>query len=165
MFDSSEAFRLGDFILEYDIQAAVNRISLTDFGMAFQHRATFNGRLRTTGGRFLLKTENLEFNPKMFAQVDEATRVGIIRHELCHYHLYRQHKGYKHIDQDFKHLLKQVGGLRYAPRLTPTKPIRIWVYRCENCGQEGLRRRRFDTSRYVCGRCGGHFALIGQRSA
>jgi len=151
--------------LKYDIQAAVGRISLRDFGWAFDHRATFNNRLRSTGGRFILRTENLEFNPKMFAQVDETVRTGIIRHELCHYHLYRQHKGYRHIDRDFKQLLQRVGGLRYAPRLTPVKPIHLWIYRCENCGQEGMRRRRFDTNRYVCSRCGGHFVLVGQRSA
>ena len=40
----------------------------------------------------------------------------IVRHELCHYHLYFQGKGYKHADRDFKDLLAKVDGLRYRPQ-------------------------------------------------
>ena len=36
--------------------------------------------------------------------------IGIIKHELCHYHLHLEGKGYQHRDKDFKELLKKVGG-------------------------------------------------------
>ena len=34
--------------------------------------------------------------------------ISIIKHELCHYHLHQEGKGYKHRDQDFKDLLKKL---------------------------------------------------------
>lgn len=98
-----------------ELQAWVERVSLADFHLPFRHRATFNARLRITGGRFNLRDENLDFNPSMFATITVAQQLGIIRHELVHYHLYRAHQGYKHRDADFKQLLAAVGGSRYAP--------------------------------------------------
>ncbi len=41
--------------------------------------------------------------------------IGIIKHELCHYHLHRLGLGYQHKDRDFKTLLQKVGGSCYAP--------------------------------------------------
>ena len=73
------------------LQQMVERISKESFGIPFLHKATFNPRLRTTGGRYLLRSHNLEFNPKHYDEygLDELT--GIIKHELCHYHfIYRE---------------------------------------------------------------------------
>ena len=49
---------------------------------------------------------HLDFNPKM---ANRAEFDGIILHELVHYHLYDQQRGYKHKDREFKDLLAQVG--------------------------------------------------------
>ena len=146
-----------------EIQAETMRISREFFGRTFKDQAFFNARLKTTGGRFNLRTHNIDFNPRMFAQVDNEVRVGIIKHELCHYHLYMQHKGYKHADKDFKVLLAAVGGSRYAPRIQPVATQKYWVYLCGRCGQQSMRKRRFNTTRYVCARCGGRFRLVGQK--
>lgn len=138
------------------------RVSLTDFHQPFQHRATFNARLKTTGGRFNPQTCYLDFNPHLFARLTPDEQVGIIRHELCHYHLYRAKAGYRHRDADFKQLLKQVNGLRYAPAMPATTG---WQYQCRHCGVMIVRRRRFNVSRYVCRRCRGPFILLGQVGA
>ncbi|KRN23578.1 hypothetical protein FC75_GL001434 [Lacticaseibacillus camelliae DSM 22697 = JCM 13995] len=97
-----------------ELQALVEQVSLKDFHRPFVHQARFNGRLRTTGGRFHLPDENLDFNLRLFDAADSQVQLGIIKHELCHYHLYRAHRGYRHRDADFKHLLAAVGGLRYG---------------------------------------------------
>lgn len=77
----------------------------------------FNNRLRTTGGRYHLETHE-----------------GVIKHELCHYHLHRGGKGYRHGDQEFKTLLQKVQGLRHTPSIE-VKQERIlrWAYRCQGC--------------------------------
>ncbi|MFP3491042.1 SprT family protein, partial [Staphylococcus sp. SIMBA_130] len=77
---------------------------------AFRHKAMFNARLKTTGGRYMLRSHNLEFNQKHYDEFGQDELIGIIKHELCHYHLHLQKKGYKHQDKDFKRLLKDVGG-------------------------------------------------------
>lgn len=142
------------------LQAWVERVSLADFHRPFLHRATFNARLRTTGGRFNLRDENLDFNPSMFATITAAQQLGIIRHELVHYHLYRAHRGYKHRDADFKQLLAAVGGSRYAPSIAQREPR--YVYVCTQCGQQYPRQRRINVRRFGCGRCGGRLKLLSQ---
>lgn len=144
-----------------ELQSLVEEVSARDFGRPFTDQAVFNGRLRTTGGRFFPRDMHLEFNTRMFAAVDQTTRVGIIRHELTHYHLYREHRGFKHGDRDFRIMLQQVGGLRYAPSLTPRTPTATLLYRCTRCGTEYPRRRHINTDRYVCSRCQGRLALVG----
>lgn len=140
-----------------ELQGLVEQISLTSFNQPFRNRAVFNSRLRTTGGRFMLNDQHLDFNPRLFAQADGAVQAGIIKHELCHYHLYRAHRGYRHRDADFKHLLHQVGGLRFAPTLTQIQPR--YVYVCERCGQTYPRQRQINLRKYRCGRCRGKLYL------
>ena len=86
----------------------VKRVSLEDFGWEFRHQAYWNKRLRTTGGRFFPKDGHLDFNPKIYETFGLETFRKIVRHELVHYHLYYQGKGYRHGDRDFKDLLKQL---------------------------------------------------------
>lgn len=104
------------------LQGLVEKISSEDFGRKFKHRAFFNGRLRTTGGRYRLQDHDIEINPKMLTEHGSNVLIGIIKHELCHYHLHLEGKGYKHKDPEFKALLKKVDGLRYAPELKSEKP-------------------------------------------
>lgn len=141
------------------LQQRVQTLSQTFFGRPFRHQATFNSRLKTTGGRYLLQTHHLEFNPKM---ADLPAFDGIIKHELVHYHLHLSGSGYRHSDQAFKQLLNQVGGARFAPRLTPPKPSRPrWTYRCLN-GHVIVRQRRIQVEKYRCGQCQAHLEFIGE---
>lgn len=143
------------------LQQLVVQISTRDFHQPFRHRAYFNARLRTTGGRYQLASHNIDINPKMLTDFDEATLVGVIKHELCHYHLHLAGGGYRHRDADFKRLLAQVGGSRYAP--TPKKrPQRVirYAYQCQRCGLVYYRQRRMNTQRYTCGRCRGPIKLV-----
>ena len=120
------------------LQGLVEKISSEDFGRKFKHRAFFNGRLRTTGGRYLLKDHDIEINPKMLTEHGSNVLIGIIKHELCHYHLHLEGKGYKHKDPEFKALLKK----------------------CEKCGMLYQRKRRVNTARFVCSKCRGNIKLI-----
>lgn len=139
----------------------VQQVSLEDFGKPFRHWAVWNSRLRTTGGRFFPKDGHLDFNPKMYREVDELTFRKIVRHELCHYHLYFEKKGYKHGDRDFQDLLAQVDGLRYAPRLAGATSA-VYHYQCQACQQAYHRKRWVDVIRYRCGRCRGSLVLLNQ---
>ncbi len=97
----------------------------------------------------------------MLTEHDTQTLEGVIKHELCHYHLHLLHRGYRHRDAEFKQLLAQVGGARYAPAAQKTaKSSKIVIYKCSDCGQVYPRRRRMNTARYVCRRC--HGRLIYQ---
>jgi SprT-like protein len=144
-----------------ELQQLVEEVSVASFHRPFENHATFNARLRTTGGRFLLKTQALDFNPHLFEAVSRAEQVGVIKHELCHYHLYRQHLGYQHRDADFKRLLASVGGSRFAPALPRQAK---YVYQCQTCGQQYPRQRQLNVRRYACGRCGGKLRLVPQRT-
>ncbi|MDN6164415.1 MAG: SprT family protein, partial [Tetragenococcus halophilus] len=100
-----------------NLQQLVEEVSLQHFDRPFNHKATFNKRLKTTGGRYHLQTHDLDFNPKVLEKAGETAFIGVIKHELCHYHLHLSGHGYQHKDKAFKQLLQKVGGLRYTPSL------------------------------------------------
>ncbi len=144
---------------EFQLQALVEKLSLDFFHKPFTHKALFNNRLRTTGGRYLLKSHNIEINRKYLEQLGEEELIGIIKHELCHYHLHIEGKGYQHRDQDFKKLLKEVNAPRFC-HVLPERPVtkrsyKLHFYKCSNCGLVFKRKRSINLLRYVCGKCRG----------
>lgn len=78
---------------EQELQMLVEELSITYFSQAFLHKATFNSRLKTTGGRYHLSSHNLDFNPRILEIYGRDELVGVIKHELCHYHLHLQGSG------------------------------------------------------------------------
>lgn len=146
---------------EKELQVLVENISIEFFGKPFVHIARMNQRLRTTGGRYLLQTHDLEFNPRVLERYGMEELIGVIKHELCHYHLHIEGKGYQHKDEDFKLLLKETGGNRYVKDLrneTESRPN--YIYHCKECQYKYLRKRKLNTRKYVCGHCRGKLALV-----
>ncbi len=142
-----------------ELQAWVERVSLESFGVPFRHRASFNARLSSTGGRYFTHTHDIEINPHQLAENGREEVEKIIKHELCHYHLHLAGKGYKHRDPDFKTLLRHVGGSRFCSALQSrggrkTQPYR-YVLLCQECGMKYMRKRKVDTRRFRCGKCRG----------
>ncbi|WP_126425063.1 SprT family protein [Brevibacillus marinus] len=147
---------------DQQLQVLVEQISLAYFGRPFRHRARFNPRLRTTGGRYLLTSHDIELNPLHLREHGEAELIGIIKHELCHYHLHLAGRGYRHKDGDFRRLLSQVGGSRYCKQVGNKARASAFKYelRCLACGMSYKRKRKMNPARYVCGRCRGRLQLL-----
>ncbi|WP_223069085.1 SprT family protein [Paenibacillus caui] len=145
-----------------ELQAWVEDVSLRWFGRAFRHRATFNARLRSTGGRYFMKSHDIEINPKQLEHYGKEETEKIIKHELCHYHLHLLGLGYRHRDADFKKLLAKVGGGRFCQSLPGTQrrplPYRYELV-CQSCGMKYARKRKIDPKRYRCGKCAGQLKL------
>ncbi|SDH80728.1 SprT-like protein [Alteribacillus persepolensis] len=137
-------------------------ISTQYFAKPFLHKAVFNRRLRTTGGRYLLHSHHIEINPKHYERFGREELVAILKHELCHYHLHLEGKGYQHKDRNFKDLLEQVGGARHCKTIPELQNRRktIHLYQCLECEQTFRRHRRMDTAKYVCGICRGKIKKI-----
>jgi SprT-like protein len=141
-----------------ELQAWVERVSLASFGLPFRHRARFNRRLRSTGGRYFTHSHDIEISPAQLEAFGADEVEKIIKHELCHYHLHILKRGYRHRDDDFKRLLKQVGGSRYCRTLPSRAPKRLpYRYKlvCTGCSAEYLRKRKLDVRKYACGKCRG----------
>lgn len=137
-----------------ELQKLVERISLEFFYKSFRHKATFNKRLRTTGGRYLLGTHNIELSWFYYQSFGEEELIGVIKHELCHYHLHLEGRGYQHRDADFKYLMKQVGAPRFC-KVVPKSEIMYKEYQCVDCVHIFYRKRSVNTQKYVCGKCRG----------
>ncbi|MCJ8008519.1 SprT family protein [Lederbergia wuyishanensis] len=142
-----------------ELQILTQDISTRFFLKPFKHMAYFNPRLRTTGGRYMLSTHHIEINRQYYEEHGFDELVGIIKHELCHYHLHIEGKGYKHRDKDFRELMQKVGAPRHCTPLKKSierkSPLKVYFYKCINCGQGYQRQRRVNTRRFVCGKCGG----------
>jgi SprT-like protein len=147
-------------ISDEQLQLLVEEISNRFFHKKFQHQAFFNRRLKTTGGRYHLRSHNLDFNPKVFELYGQEELVKVIKHELCHYHLHLAKKGYQHKDADFKQLLKATGGSRYVRPLVEQKPQSYHQYQCEKCRTLILRKRKVNTAKFVCGKCQGRLIEV-----
>lgn len=137
------------------LQQLVCTVSNRFFQKAFVHEALFNKRLKTTGGRYLLSTHNIEVNPKSFELFGEEEVIQIIKHELCHYHLHIEGKGYQHRDRDFKELLKKVDAPRFCSSISNKleESEKRHLYTCSECGVSYRRKRRLNTEKYRCGKC------------
>lgn len=148
-----------------ELEELVKSISLKYFNKPFKHVAHFNHRLRTTGGRYHLKSHHLDFNPKILEVFGLSVFIDIIKHELCHYHLHLEDRGYRHRDADFRKLLDKVGGLRYTPSIELEEGILLrWTYKCEACKKIYHRKRKFDVQRFVCSHCHGKLRLEGRET-
>lgn len=141
---------------EHELQQLTQEISRSSFHREFTHKITYNRRLRSRGGRYLLKTGNIEINPLVEQELGLEALVGVIKHELCHYHLHQTGGGYRHRDADFKRLLRQVGGSRFVERMKEP----AFLYECVECHHHYPRMRKMNTNRYVCGKCRGKLILL-----
>ncbi|MBA4544144.1 MULTISPECIES: SprT family protein [Thermoactinomyces] len=145
---------------DQELQKRVETLSLQHFGLPFRHLARFNPRLRTTGGRYCLGSHAIEMNPRYLEEHGEEIFQKMILHELCHYHLHLQGKGYQHRDADFRYWLQRVGGLRHAPALQSLQSRKPkYVLICVECRQVYYRQRRVDLRKYRCGVCRGPLKL------
>ncbi len=151
---------------DLELQRLVEEISQKEFGKPFRHKAYFNSRLKTTGGRYMLSTHHIEINRKYLEQLGHQELCGIIKHELCHYHLHIEGKGYKHRDQDFKTLMRAVGAPRFCSPLPGDNQQngkkKVIIYSCKSCGQKYHRRRNINTQKYVCGKCRGKLVKLDE---
>lgn len=138
----------------------IDQISKDYFDKPFIDEVVMNNRLRTTGGRYIPAKRRIELNPKYLSELGEKEFIGIIKHELCHYHLHIEGKGYKHRDPEFRSLLKKTGSPRFCQALPSKTQERNHIYMCSQCGVEYKRVRRVDTKRYRCGRCKGQLKKI-----
>lgn len=146
-----------------ELHSLVCKISETIFGKAFLHQAYFNSRLKTTGGRYMLRTHHIEINPKALQLHGIGELEGIIRHELCHYHLHIEGKGFKHRDKDFRNLMKETNAPRFCANLGVAKRKindKLYIYGCISCGQLYRRKIRLNTSKYRCSKCSGGLKIV-----
>lgn len=146
---------------DIELQKWVERVSLTSFGWLFRHQAIFNNRLTSTGGRYFTKSHHIEISRRQLVAFGPEEVERIIKHELCHYHLHLQRRGYRHRDADFRQLLAQVGGSRYCsaiPGASRPEPYRYKIV-CSSCGMTYMRKRRLDVRKFACGRCRGKLKL------
>jgi len=145
-----------------ELQRWVESVSLTAFGIPFRHRARFNGRLRTTGGRYFLRSHHIEISPHQLAVHGAEETERIIKHELCHYHLHLAGRGYRHRDAEFKRLLAHVGATLHCKTLPGARrslPVKYYLV-CRDCGMSYPRKRKADPRRYACGKCRGKLRLV-----
>ena len=149
-----------------ELTKLIAKISRDVFGKAFRHQGIFNSRLRTTGGRYLLSSHNIEINPASYNKFGYDELIGIIKHELCHYHLHLEGKGYKHRDKDFRKLLQETGSPRFCSLLTEKRRQTngFYLYECISCKSEFPRKIRMNTAKYRCGRCSGKLRMKREKN-
>lgn len=137
------------------LQTLAQTISTASFHRPFLHCISFNKRLRAVAGRYLPHTHNIEISWRYYVAYGTEQLSPVILHELCHYHLHVQGRGFRERDADFLRLLSTVGAPKYGlPLPSPGRPFR-YVLKCTACHTRYNRKRFLDPQKYRCGRCGG----------
>ncbi|MFC3039285.1 SprT family protein [Virgibacillus xinjiangensis] len=149
-----------NLLTQKGLHQLVDHLSREYFSKPFLHEVRFNSRLRTTGGRYIPAKKLMELNPKYAEEMDRFELEGIIKHELCHYHLHIEGKGYRHGDPEFKRLLRQTGSPRHCNPLPSQENRHKHIYRCTKCKTEYRRVRRVDVKKYTCGKCKGKLTAV-----
>ncbi|MHA6259814.1 SprT family protein [Sporosarcina sp. CAU 1771] len=144
-------------MMESELQALIEETSIKVFRKPFLHLARHNKRLRTTGGRYLLTDHSIEINPAVYKMHGLEELIGVIKHELCHYHLHIEGKGYKHRDADFRKLLAATSSPRFCKPLLERnqKSLTFYIYKCSSCQLKYHRKRKVDIHKFRCGKCAG----------
>ncbi|SFB38975.1 SprT-like protein [Lentibacillus halodurans] len=148
-----------DLMDEKELNELVQKLSIKFFGKRFDDQVKYNHRLRTTGGRYIPAKRTIELNPKFVLEFEDEEVIGILKHELCHYHLHIEGKGYKHGDRDFKNLLKETGSPRHCSPLPSSEKRFKYTYECKNCHHVYKRVRKVDVKKYRCGKCRGELIM------
>jgi SprT-like protein len=144
-----------------ELKQLTRQLARQFFGQDFPFAVRFNYRLKTTGGQYHLKDHHIDINPLMLEEFDQATLEGVIKHELVHYFIHMMGEKPEHRNPHFQQLLRQVGGLRYAPATSKRKISQpALIYQCQRCGQRYPRKRRVNLNKYVCSRCRGRLKLL-----
>ncbi|MHA6253000.1 SprT family protein [Oceanobacillus sp. CAU 1775] len=149
-----------ELMSQVELQKIVDEISKEYFHKPFIDDVRFNPRLRTTGGRYIPAKRLIELNPKYLLETDIEEFRGIIKHELCHYHLHIEGRGYKHGDADFKNLLKATNSPRFCKPLPSQATTYKYLYACLDCKEKYKRKRRVDIKKFRCGKCQGKLKLM-----
>ncbi len=147
-------------INQAELEKLTNDLSEQFFDKTFVDSVRFNHRLRTTGGRYIPAKRVIELNPKYFTELGYEEFVGIIKHELCHYHLHIEGKGYQHRDPEFKQLLKKTNSPRHCNPLPSMEDDFKYLFQCESCHHLYKRKKRMNVKKYRCGKCKGKLTPI-----
>ncbi|HLR14728.1 MAG TPA: SprT family protein [Bacillota bacterium] len=132
----------------------IQELSIKYFQKPFVDQGRYNNRLRTTGGRYIPGKRVIEINPKYVKEKLYDEVIGIIKHELCHYHLHIEGKPFGHGDRTFKELLRKTNSPRFCkPLPSSVKKEVIHTYTCTTCNSTYYRRRRVNVEHVRCGRC------------
>ena len=135
-------------------------LALKYFERPFQAEMVFNGRLRTTGGRYIPSKRLIEINKKYLDELGIEELEGIIKHELCHHFLHIDQKPFHHRSKEFRALLRQTGSPRHCRMLPSTENERKYKYTRKLCAMIYRRKRRVNTNRYSCGKCRGKLVSV-----
>lgn len=148
-------------LCDEELTRLIQKLSIKHFQKPFVDQGRYNSRLRTTGGRYIPRKRLIEVNPKYVTEKLYNEVIGIIKHELCHYHLHIEGKPFGHGDATFKELLRKTSSPRFCkPLPSSIKTEVIHTYTCTTCSTMYYRKRRVNVKRVRCGKCSSKITYV-----
>ena len=162
-----------------DLMHAIAAKVFADTGCdPFHIEFSWNKRMTRTAGMARLTTFEIDLSAKTFAVIDDAERVDIVIHEVCHLIAYSIYglsiAGHGH---EWKALMRKAGGkpIRYLGASTSKKmdavvTVRRYEYACRGCSAKSYIRatdhKRFQRyySQVVCNGCNGSVVLTSKKA-
>lgn len=157
-------------LTQYQLEKYAEKFLKDNYNMKLLVPLKINGRLRTTCGRFVYTKyvnsnkpsvpKSVEINKYFLENNEPAVVLDVLRHELVHYALFMQGKPHKDGHPVFENELKRLGIVsqdtidKYSIK---SKPVKIRIYECVNCGHKYKRQRAlaYGGKYHRCGYCEG----------
>jgi SprT-like protein len=140
-------------LTQYQLEMYARKFLQENYNMQLVVPLKLNGRLRTACGRFVFTRYRsgkpdtpkvVELNKYFFENNEPTVVLDVLRHELVHYALFMQGKPHNDGHPVFEKELKRLGivSQKTIDKYTiQSKPIRVSIYQCVECGTEFKRQR------------------------
>ena len=155
-------------LTQYQLEKYAEKFLKDNYNMKLLVPLKINSRLRTTCGRFVYTQyvnkpstpKSVEINKYFLENNEPAVVLDVLRHELVHYALFMQGKPHRDGHPVFENELKRLGIVsqdtidKYNIK---TRPAKIRIYECVDCGHKYKRQRALahGGKYHRCGYCKG----------
>lgn len=142
---------------EVSLQQLAEKLSKRYWNTSCHIPVQWNGRLSRTMGRFIYEAKpkkrkalKIEMSKKAISQLDLDTFTKVLLHELCHYHMFIQHKPFQDYHPIFEAELQRVGAISTNTLKLPRKAYQLF---CSQCLQQIGIRVRLNEKKFLSSCC------------
>lgn len=146
----AEQFLIENFNLKLNIPIRIsNRMS----------KALGNFRVVENTATGVRRAKDIAISGNLLKYYKTEEVIDTLKHECVHYALFMLGKPYLDGQNYFEKTLRRLG---VSSTQTTEFKGKVHVYGCTSCNYQFHRARRFNVSKYCCGKCGGSLAYIKQ---
>ena len=148
------------------LEEVANEFLEENFNLSLNVPIRISKRMTSTFGSFIrtinnftgiTKEKEIVLSYNLIKYQSYETTIDVLKHECVHYALFKLDKPFKDGQVYFENTLRRLG---VSSTRTYAYKGKAHLYSCSDCSNSFTQKRKFDTSRYHCGKCKGSLRYI-----